>query len=111
MKRYIQFLKNKYFIAIAIFTIWMTFFDPYNLRTQWYLNQEIIRLSKQLQFYQQINEQLRKERQLLTSSKAALESYAREYYLFKKENEDLYLIEWDSTKTLPWKEAPSTICR
>lgn len=39
----------------------------------------------------------KKELELLKNSPATLESYAREKYLMKKDNEDLYIITFDSS--------------
>ena len=39
----------------------------------------------------------KKELELLKNSPATLESYAREKYLMKKDNEDLYIVTFDSS--------------
>lgn len=39
----------------------------------------------------------KKELELLRTNPATLEKYAREKYMMKKENEDLYVISYDSS--------------
>ena len=85
-------LKNKYFIVIAFFIIWMSFFDP----KDWGLIAERISKLKQLeksekQLSAQIKE-TRKELNMLTSDAQSVERYAREKYLMKKDNEEIFIV-------------------
>jgi len=85
-------LKNKYFIVIAFFIIWMSFFDP----KDWGLIAERISKLNQLeksekQLSAQI-EETRKELNMLTSDAQSVERYAREKYLMKKDNEEIFIV-------------------
>lgn len=85
-------LINKYFLTTVAFVVWMVFFDSNNLLTRNRLQEKLDVLNAEKQFYMQ---EIRKDsiltQQLMTDS-ARLERYARERYLMKKPNEDLYLV-------------------
>ncbi len=88
----IKFLKNKYLITIVLFAVWMFVFDANNIVRQFEYSNEISKLEKERQFY--LNEI--KENQSTTSDLVSnidkLEKYAREKYLMKRDNEDIYLV-------------------
>ncbi len=92
MKSLIPYLKNKYVIAILAFIVWITFFDSNNLIGR--IKQTVLLhdLKKQKEYYL---ENIRNDSitlRLLKTDTAALERYAREKYLMKKDNEDIFLI-------------------
>ena len=88
----IHIIKNKYFIASAFFVIWMLFFDP----KDWSLiNSRINKLEDLQQSEQHLTKQIsetRKELDLLKTNAGTIEKYAREKYLMKKDNEDLFIV-------------------
>lgn len=85
-------LKNKYFLCAAGFVIWMLFFDPRDLYTQLERTRELRELQASKQYYQrQISSEMH-ELQQLKNDPGTLERYAREKYLMKRDNEDLYII-------------------
>ena len=87
-----NFLKNKYFIAIGLFAIWITFFDNFNLIKQSKIKKNIKQLEENKVFY---NKEIIKdstEYQDLLNDKEKREKFAREKFLMKKENEDVYII-------------------
>jgi cell division protein FtsB len=85
-------LKNKYFIAATFFVVWMIFFDP----KDWGLIAARIQKVKELeQSEQHLTQQItdtRKELSLLKTNAQTVEKYAREKYLMKKDNEDLFIV-------------------
>lgn len=85
-------LLNKYVITFLIFLIWLAFFDHNNWVKKWQLESKITTLKKEKSYYQEkIKEDNRKIKELL-SSKENLEKFAREQYLMKKANEDIFVI-------------------
>lgn len=85
-------LGNKYVIALAVFAMIMLFFDKNDIFTQAARKRQLRNLQVSKQYYtDQINAE-RAELQELKSNPAALEKYAREKYLMKKDNEDLFII-------------------
>lgn len=87
-----SFVKNKYFIAGAFFIVWMLFFDM----KDWSLISGRREKLKDLQESEQhLNQQIadtRKELDLLKTNAQTIEKYAREKYLMKKDNEDLFIV-------------------
>lgn len=88
----ISFLRNKFFLAITCFVIWMLFFDRNDLFSQLERRSELreIRESKAY-FLKQIAENRNFSNDLQFNAHA-VEKYAREKYLMKRDNEDLFLI-------------------
>lgn len=85
-------LKNKYFISIAVFAAIMVFFDKNDLFTQQDRKRQLRELEHSRQY---LTEQIAKEEselRKLRTNPGTLEKYAREKYLMKRDNEDLYLI-------------------
>ena len=85
-------LKNKYLLASMAFVIWMIFFDRNDVPLQM---RRINELKKLQQSEKNMNLQIantKKELELLKTNPSTLEKYAREKYMMKKDNEDLYII-------------------
>ena len=88
-------LSNKYFIILLLFLIWMVFFDENSFLNHWELDREIDNLEKSNEYYQDQIEQDKKVIDNLNDPDS-LEKYAREEYKMKKENEEIFLIEYDT---------------
>jgi cell division protein FtsB len=87
------FLMNKFFLAGIAFAVWVLFFD----RNDFFVQSERRKELKDLQvskvyFTKQIEEE-RKFSDDLKNNPAAIEKFAREKYLMKRDDEDLYLIQ------------------
>jgi|TARA_B110000908_G_scaffold18917_1_gene21269 cell division protein FtsB len=92
----IRFLINKYIIILAAFIVWMFFFDA-NVQLNKEFKKEIKELNNTINFYKkEINE----DKKIITELQDSLqlEKFAREKYLMKKENEDIYIIQFDTLK-------------
>jgi cell division protein FtsB len=85
-------LTNKYLIAIGVFAAIMLFFDKNDVFTQAARKQQLRDLQESKQYYTDRITTERKELEELKSNPGTLEKYAREKYLMKRDNEDLYLI-------------------
>lgn len=92
MKRLINLFKNKFFLVTLAFLIWMIFFDKNDLFSQYEYRTQVNKLKKERDFYKAQTDQVTKELNELTSNPQQLEKFAREKYLMKKDNEDVYLI-------------------
>ena len=87
-----KWLKSKYFIAGMAFVIWMGFFDRNDVGLQW---KRVSELRKLQQSEKRMVLQIagtKSELELLKSNPATLEKYAREKFMMKRDNEDLYII-------------------
>ena len=75
------------------FAAWMLFFDERDLITTYIKQpQELKKLKQSSKFYQDEITATKTELDQLKSNPAAIEKYAREKYLMKRDNEDLFLI-------------------
>ena len=92
MDRVFNLLKNKYLIATVAFITWMLFFDRNDFITQYEYQTQLSELKKERAFYLRETEQVKNDLEGLTSDKDKLEKLAREKYLMKKENEDVFVI-------------------
>lgn len=92
MKRLIDLFKNKYFLVSLAFVVWMVFFDKNDLFSQYQYHQQLNTLKQQHDFYQKETDQVNKDLDELTSDPQKLEKFAREKYLMKKDNEDIFVI-------------------
>ncbi len=85
-------LRNKYVLTIAVFSIWMLFFDQNNAVDRIKMSSEINQLEEDREYYL---EQIQKDSARLselTTNKENLEKYAREQFLMKKPNEDVFVV-------------------
>ena len=83
---------NKYFISFTAFLAIMFFFDKNDLLTQAERRKELRELKESRAWYStQITAETR-ELEALKTNPATLEKYAREKYLMKRDNEDLFIV-------------------
>lgn len=90
-----QRLKSKYVIIGILFIIWMCFFDTNSWLVHRELDLEIEKIEKNKAYYRK---EIQKDQVLVKKLKdtSELQKFARETYFLKKENEDIYIIEFDS---------------
>ena len=92
-----KFFTNIFVLIVLVFAVWMTFFDENSYLVHREFNKEIDELEKTIKFYEdRIKEDKNTIKKLQDSLE--LERFAREKYLMKKKNEDIYLIEFDTVK-------------
>jgi len=92
LKILLPFLKDKYVIATIAFLIWLTFFDRNDFFVQHTYSTKLGELQNQNKYYEDEILKNRKELGSLMGNKRNLEKFAREKYLMKKDNEDIFLI-------------------
>ena len=91
-------MKNKYLLTAAGFVIWILFFDSRDLITSHFRERrELLKLEESEKYYEQQIAATKQELEQLKTNPAVLERYAREKYLMKRDNEDLFRIREDST--------------
>ena len=96
-KKFTNFFKNPMVFIVLIFVIWMIFFDTNSLIIHNELSNDIDKLKKQKKYFtNEINKDKSELKLLQTDS--GLEKYAREKLFMKKENEDIFLIEYDTLR-------------
>ena len=93
MKKIVTIVTNKYLLAFGFFVVWMLFFDQRDYFQQRDRSAELKKLEAKKRYYVQEIETTQKELTDLQNNPAALEKFAREHYLMKKDGEDIYIIE------------------
>ena len=93
VKHLLQRLRRfQYPIIVTLVLVYMTFFDINSFRNHYTLNQVIAKLEKQKDFYKAEIQKDSLAIHALTYSKASLEKFARETYLMKRDNEDIFIV-------------------
>lgn len=87
-----KILKNKYFLTIAGLLVWLVFFDKNDVFTQYELIQKCGKLEKDKEYYLSEIENNKASLADLRTNTKSLETFSREKYLMKKENEDVYVF-------------------
>ncbi|MEP7277535.1 MAG: septum formation initiator family protein [Bacteroidota bacterium] len=89
-----DWLKNKYLLAVAGFVVWMLFFDDRDFYVTCVKQRhELLDLQKSKHYYEHQIATTQKELDQLKINAFTIEKYAREKYLMKRENEDLFIVE------------------
>jgi len=92
MARILDLIRNKYLIAFVAFLTWMLFFDRNDLISQYEYRSQLNKLEAEKAFYTLESAKAVKDLNELTTNQSKLEKFAREKYLMKKENEDVFVI-------------------
>ena len=98
LSRIPSWLRNKYLVAIAVFAAIMLFFDKNDVFTQMARGKQLRELEESRQYYSDQITSERKGLEQLKSNPGVTEKFARENFLMKRDNEDLYLIPEKSAK-------------
>ncbi len=85
-------LKNKYAITSLAFIVWMLFFDRNDLISQFSYRSELHKLLADKEYYLSEIERNKKDMHELMSDMEHMEKFARERYLMKKDDEEIFLI-------------------
>lgn len=92
--KFLKLLGNRYVLVLAIFIIWMLFLDNYSYLEHRVLNNQIDELDDNIDYYKtEIKKDSIRIKKLKNSDQ--IEKYAREKYYMKRENEDIYIIEFE----------------
>ncbi len=91
-------LRNKYILAVAVFAVWMVFFDDRDIiTTHFRYKKELNDLKHSKEYYEEKIAETRTELDKLQNDPLLLEKYARERYRMKRDDEDLYIISESKT--------------
>ena len=87
-----SWLKNKYLLTGVFFAVWMVFFDQKDILSLFELKNKQNGLETSQAHLKQIITDAGKEQYLLKTSVQGIEKYARENFMMKKDNEDLFIV-------------------
>ncbi|HSF45864.1 MAG TPA: septum formation initiator family protein [Chitinophagaceae bacterium] len=93
MQFFTRLITNKYLLATAFFVVWLSFFDHNDLILSYKRKKELNELKDKKAYYQEKIRETQAELNAMRVNAASLEKLAREKYLMKKDNEDLYVID------------------
>ncbi|MBA3900721.1 MAG: septum formation initiator family protein [Bacteroidetes bacterium] len=92
LKKIPHWLKNRFAITGLLFFIWLLFFDRNDLVSQFKISNELSKLEEEEKFFKgEITKDQEKLMELKTNYQT-LEKFAREKYLMKKDNEEIFVI-------------------
>jgi len=93
--RFFKITTNIFVVITIPFLVWMFFLDENSYLVHRKFNTEIKDLENTISFYQK---KIAEDKATIKKLKDSLqlERFAREKYLMKKENEDIYIIEFDT---------------
>ncbi len=92
MKKLVELFRNKYFLVSSCFLVWLLFFDRNDLLSQYEYRTQLNKFKDEKAFYIQEIEKVKTDLNELTTNRERLEKFAREKYLMKKDDEDVYVI-------------------
>lgn len=91
-KQALMVLRNKYALTIVVFLVWLTFFDRYNLVDMLQNTSKIGDMKDEMDYYRTKITEDSTRIQELTSNNENLEKYAREQYLMKHADEEIFIV-------------------
>jgi cell division protein DivIC len=84
--------RNKYLLTVVIFLVWILLFDSNNLIARYREMRELRKLKTDREYYIKRIEADKQKLHELKTDNNNLEKFAREQYLMKKPDEELYII-------------------
>ena len=97
MQKIRKFFTNKYLITGTGFVLWMLFFDRNDVALQLKRVHELKKLQQSETVMDKQIYAAKQELNQLKTNPETLEKYAREKFMMKKDNEDLFIITSDSS--------------
>ena len=94
--KYLKPFKNIFLLIFIVFAVWMLFFDANSWFIHHELNSEIDKLEAEKEYYKKEIEKDKKAIKALSNDEG-VERLAREKYYMKKENEDIFIIEYEDS--------------
>ena len=92
-----------YVISLAVFFIWILFFDSSNLIAQARLWLKLKDYENQTKYYTEQLDIVKKEQNEVLGNAQAMEKYAREKYFMKKKTETVFVLVDESGKMIEEK--------
>lgn len=92
LKKIPPFFKSFYFLSAFFFLMWLAFIDSNDLFMQVELSTKRNDLTTFKKLYEDKILEVKNDREALVNNPDLLEKVAREKYLMKKDNEDLFIV-------------------
>jgi cell division protein FtsB len=85
-------LRNRYGLAVLALVGWICIFDNSDIWTTWKNHRELSRMDEQAEWYTEEIARTKAQLHEIASDKDLLEKFARERYLMKRDNEDIFVL-------------------
>lgn len=92
LKFILPVIKNKYLITLVVFLLWIFFIDVKDWSFITARKKKLSELEQSETHYHMLIKDTRQQLHLLKTNAESIEKYARENYLMKKDNEDLFIV-------------------
>ncbi|MCL2681968.1 MAG: septum formation initiator family protein [Bacteroidales bacterium] len=89
---YVRHLTDKYVITLIVFGVWVLFFSSNNLLSQRKLRKQLKEHKIEREYYIREIETNKRNIYLLDNDLEHLEKIAREKFLMKRDNEDIFIF-------------------
>lgn len=93
MKKIPAILFNKYLLTTVFLLVWMGFFDPKDFFWTSEQRGELVKLQEKKAYYTAEIAKAKQELIDLQANPAAIEKFARERYMLKKDGEEVFIVE------------------
>tara|TARA_Y100000813_G_C24084394_1_gene315026 strand:- start:336 stop:647 length:312 start_codon:yes stop_codon:yes gene_type:complete len=92
--KFFKIVSNLYILISVVFFIWIFFIDSNSILVNIKLNKEISELKERKDF---LENQIQMDKKIISNlqNPDSLEKYAREKLYMKKENEEIFIIEFE----------------
>ena len=87
-----EWLKNRYALTIISFVVWMLFFDSNDAFMLYKLRSELNTIKSEKEYFEEQILETRADLDNLLNDNDKLEKFAREKYLMKNADEDIFVI-------------------
>ncbi len=91
-------IRNKYVVTLLIFILWIIFIDNYNIISQYKTYKQIKDLKETKKFYKKEIKKDSTQLYNLRNNISEQEKFAREKFLMKKKNEEIFIIKQTNEK-------------
>ena len=95
LKKLLIHIKNKFIFAFLMFLVWMLFFDRNDIISQIGLKNKLDQMKEDKLYYMEEIEKNKTDLQELITNPKTLEKFAREKYLMKKDDEDVFVLVYE----------------
>lgn len=85
-------LRNRYGAGLLALLLWITLFADYDLYTMFKLRHQLGQIQGQHEWYAEEIATTRAQLHEINSDQHLLEKFAREKYLMKRDNEDIFVL-------------------
>lgn len=93
LKRIPPAFRNFYSFTGIAFLVWMIFLDSNDLINRFRMTAKLRSLEHEREYYQEKIKEVEQDRAELMGTTELLEKFAREKYLMKRDNEDIFVID------------------